>query len=635
MEIQELLGRLRNVQPRGTNKWLASCPCGSAHAHNDKSRSLSVALADDGKILVHCHTGCSFTAICAALGCKKSDLMPTESEDEKLKKSIAWLAKNERLTPVAVYSYDYGEYNDGLRKVRFVDADGKKTFRWIRRDAQTQSGYKWNHEGCPQRLFVAGSLGADAVWVVEGEKDALTLHRLTDETAVSAENGATKAGAEGKWFIDYSRQLEGKTVCILGDNDEAGRHFAGITAAKLAGYAKRIFIADILTVWPECPGKGDITDMCELCGDEAAKKAVDLLMENAEEYIPAAPATEGEEEQAPAQEGAQSAQEAQEKPIKQPRSGIEKFDDFLKKIVTTAYQPIPTGMTAFDRMMGGGMPRQALIILQAAPGTGKTAICQQLTEIMAENGREVVYINMEMSAEQLMSRSLSRLVYSEGHRMSSAEILHGYAWNDEQREWMRTAANAYRREIAPNLTYNPDGVTSTLDSIIGGLTRAGEAAKAAGKPAPVAVVDYIHLITSERRAEPSEIIKEAVFALKRYAIAYDTFVLAISASNRSANKGGALALDAGRDSSALEYTADLALSLNYEDVHTGEVSPTDPDAMDRIQNETPRRMLMQVLKNRMGAAGSKLYLHFYPAFSLFRAYDQKSGMEIVDEHDVL
>lgn len=43
-------------------RWVARCP-----AHDDRSPSLSIATGDDGKLLLRCHTGCSFLAIVAAL----------------------------------------------------------------------------------------------------------------------------------------------------------------------------------------------------------------------------------------------------------------------------------------------------------------------------------------------------------------------------------------------------------------------------------------------------------------------------------------------------------------------------------------------------------------------------------------
>ena len=54
-----ILERLRGVMKSGRG-WLAFCP-----AHLDQAkRSLSVKLADDGRTLVHCFTGCATELVC-------------------------------------------------------------------------------------------------------------------------------------------------------------------------------------------------------------------------------------------------------------------------------------------------------------------------------------------------------------------------------------------------------------------------------------------------------------------------------------------------------------------------------------------------------------------------------------------
>ena len=306
---------------------------------------------------------------------------------------------------------------------------------------------------------------------------------------------------------------------------------------------------------------------------------------------------------------------------KQPLDSVGLFDAFMAKVQTPAYKPLETGMQSFDRLLNGGIQRQALVILSAAPGTGKTTLAQQIFETMAAHGTDVVFLNLEMSREQLLARSLSRMIRRDGGSLSAGGILKGYAWTEDQRQAVAAAAARYRKEIAPRMHYNPDGCGTMLQSIIDTLNKAAEQAKSAGHPAPVCVLDYLHLVTMEKREEAQEIVKKTVAALKRWAIDNDTFVFAISATNRTANSSGRISLESGRDSSALEYTADIQLSLNYRALHEKDASAGDPDAMERLQKENPRKMLVQVLKNRMGESGGKLYLDFDAANSVFIPVD--------------
>lgn len=61
--IDEILSRLDKVKRTGPNNWMACCP-----AHDDRSPSMTLHAADDGRIAVYCHAGCSFEEIKDAVG---------------------------------------------------------------------------------------------------------------------------------------------------------------------------------------------------------------------------------------------------------------------------------------------------------------------------------------------------------------------------------------------------------------------------------------------------------------------------------------------------------------------------------------------------------------------------------------
>lgn len=360
--------------------------------------------------------------------------------------------------------------------------------------------------------------------------------------------------------------------------------------------------------------------------------------QNAQEAPQQAPRSAEGEREAPAQETPQNAPQtaagetpapaanapqngAQAAPA---RSSVELFDLFMQKVQTDAYRPIPTGMPAFDRLLRGGIPKQALVMLSAAPGTGKTSLTQQIFETAATHGTDVIFFNLEMSREQLLARSISRMVHANGGSISAGDVMRGYSWTDAQRRYIEAAAAKYRAEIAPHLQYNPDGSGAYISAIITTLEKAAQAAKAAGKPAPVCVLDYLHLIRAEpgQRADQQEIIKGAVEALKSWAIKYDSYVFAIGANNRAANNRGVISLADGRDTSAIEYTGDIVLALNFRELHEGKADARNPDDMERLQSVPQWRMMVQVLKNRMDGlakTGAKLYLAFDAANSTFTA----------------
>ena len=71
MTAEVLLSRLEKVKATGSDRWIARCP-----AHGDKSPSLTVRELPDGRVLVHCFTGCATDDVLAAVGLEFSDLFP-------------------------------------------------------------------------------------------------------------------------------------------------------------------------------------------------------------------------------------------------------------------------------------------------------------------------------------------------------------------------------------------------------------------------------------------------------------------------------------------------------------------------------------------------------------------------------
>lgn len=233
MTIHDILPRLRGVKG-GQGQWTALCP-----AHQDTHNSLSISTGQDGRILFHCHTGCSVEAIAGALGLSVKDLFEDRPQS---KPQIE-----------AIYAYP-----SGAQKLRRTD----KSFSWRRPDGK--GGWIYNRQGVPHSLYIAGEL-TGAVFVCEGEKDADNLYKLGC-SAASGEDGA----GPGKWRKEYTEQLRGCAVCIFQDNDEIGRAYAQETAAALYGVAASVKVLDLAAIWPNIPEHGDVSDLIARAGAEKA-----------------------------------------------------------------------------------------------------------------------------------------------------------------------------------------------------------------------------------------------------------------------------------------------------------------------------------------------------------------------------
>jgi len=69
--IELILSKLEHVKQTGQGRWKACCP-----AHEDRDPSLAIKECSDGRVLVHCFSGCGGADVMGAIGLTLSDLYP-------------------------------------------------------------------------------------------------------------------------------------------------------------------------------------------------------------------------------------------------------------------------------------------------------------------------------------------------------------------------------------------------------------------------------------------------------------------------------------------------------------------------------------------------------------------------------
>lgn len=137
-----------------------------------------------------------------------------------------------------------------------------------------------NMAGSASVCWPLENLAQDQVYLVEGEKDCLTM-------LAAGINTVTFTTGAGKFPADYVRYFAGKEVYIIYDVDEAGRKGAVTVANALGFAAKNIKIIDLpLTGKP----KGDVTDLYQEDPDNFVEQ-ITYLNTMTEYYQPPSVAT--------------------------------------------------------------------------------------------------------------------------------------------------------------------------------------------------------------------------------------------------------------------------------------------------------------------------------------------------------
>jgi DNA repair protein RadA/Sms len=81
---------------------------------------------------------------------------------------------------------------------------------------------------------------------------------------------------------------------------------------------------------------------------------------------------------------------------------------------------VPTGISEFDRVLGGGLVPGAVVLLAGEPGVGKSTLLLDVAATAARNGRRVLYITGEESAGQVRLRA-ERIHALDGNLLLAAE----------------------------------------------------------------------------------------------------------------------------------------------------------------------------------------------------------------------
>ena len=196
---------------RSGSSWMAKCP-----AHEDHNPSLSIREAA-GKVLFHCHAGCSQREVIEAL--KSRGLWKTSRTAQRR----------------IVATYDYTDERGKLlyQIVRFEPKHFKQRRPGVRGD------WIWR-KGPRQVLYrLPEVLEAAIVFVVEGERDVETLRSHGFVATTNA------GGAKAPWLSSFTESLRGREVILIPDNDPPGRARVLMIARALLGKAGRLVVLEL------------------------------------------------------------------------------------------------------------------------------------------------------------------------------------------------------------------------------------------------------------------------------------------------------------------------------------------------------------------------------------------------------
>lgn len=451
-------------------------------------------------------------------------------------------------------------------------------------------GYPDKNEAGDKPVFNLPALtgGAETVAITEGQIDAITLEQC-GMAAIAATEPSTVLAA----IHAAGEAITARVFLVIPDADESGADKADAMCAELDAAGLDAFI------YPLPEGYHDANDM-------AIKASADFW-----EWTRQAAGFVEEQKSAAFAEYSQI-------------SGAMRMPALRAFIEQSANrQTISTGYPSLDYALGdgGNIPgglTAGLYTVGAISSLGKTTFVMQIADSIAASGTDVLVIALEMSAIELMAKSISRLTAEiarqEGDRKTVQGILQGARYPKYSQEEKRIIQEAEARyaAIAKHL-FIVEGIGTIGAAQIRSAVR--RHCQITGH-APVVVVDYLQILApANPRATDKANTDAAVLELKRISRDYEIPVICISSFNRE-NYNSRVTLAALKESGAIEYSSDVVIALQLEG------AGTDGFDVNKAKMEEPRKIEARILKNRSGKMGEAIRFEYEARFNIFREVNQ-------------
>lgn len=422
------------------------------------------------------------------------------------------------------------------------------------------------------------------VFVVEGEIDALSIIEAGGE-AVGLGSTSNKVK-----LLSYLREnVPSQSLILALDNDDAGKR----TQEELKNELQRLKI--------------DFYE-AEIYG--SYKDANEALTSDREAFIHAVMETEKIEET-----------KAQEEKVNYLRNSAANYiDNFMSDIIEDSNnRVISTGFPKLDKLLDGGL-YPGLYIIGAASSLGKTTFALQMADQIAQQGRDVLIISLEMARAELMAKSISRLTfleaYNSGGWIQNAKTTRGimtgsrYAnYSEAELDLIDKAISAYKKYA--NHIFIHEGMGDLGAEQIRELVEQHK--KITGK-APVLLVDYLQIMApADIRATDKQNADRNTVELKRISRDYEIPVISISAVNR-ASYSSRITMESLKESGGIEYGSDVVIGMNLRGVGT------DGFNLSEAKAKKPREIDVEILKQRNGGLG----IVDFDYNTLFNYYDDQT-----------
>lgn len=271
-----------------------------------------------------------------------------------------------------------------------------------------------------------------------------------------------------------------------------------------------------------------------------------------------------------------------------------------------------TGIDELDQLMGGFEPGQ-LVICAGRPGMGKTAVACSAALGLARQGHGVLFVSLEMRAEELGMRMVSDLCCERRGKWVDFDRIVNATTNKAEDEAMRRA-----RQMAAEWPLEIEDTSApTLARLTLAIRRAKRRMAARGQTLRVVIVDYLQLVHPDnKRLSAYEAVSEVSKGMKALAKDLEVAIVALAQLSRAVEQreDKRPQLSDLRDSGQIEQDADSVLFLYREEYYLARAKAKKgcEDDLNEARTHASGKLTLICAKRRQGRVGDAECLYLAP-----------------------
>ena len=252
---------------------------------------------------------------------------------------------------------------------------------------------------------------------------------------------------------------------------------------------------------------------------------------------------------------------------------------------------LPTGIEILDRHILG-LHRRQVTIIAGRPGEGKSSVATAIAMHLADMGKKVLYLSMEMPAGDILERMMCGFCDIDAGDLQRGKLPSDF---DVRVKTFRDFLTRTQLRIKDGWGYDLEEVRHLLDEESG-----------PHKP-DVMVIDHVNKVRMGKYPTKREAISEYASEVERLSIQHNMATLLLAQINRDAlkNKNSKPSLENLKECGDLEVTAATVIMLQWK-------------TLDRSQKDmTETAFDFHIEKQRYGQAGTTIRVDFHAAKNKF------------------